>query len=228
MCARAQLCSHACAQVQCTPIKKALRCGVVGGGSTIILLLCGGGSRMMYRSLVFVAGIAVQLLVAPLSCTAERRCLTEVFQPTSCSNFFGSGVEASLNPVDSNRLSSAQVSWPSLFPNSRNQSESDALSEFLDFSGLLHLDNYCSYLLHSFLCIHYFPPCNPSSTKNLMVLPCREVCELAMTECLNYVYEHYNATRPEHLNCTNFPVRAHACDNQASDFIVACPTPGKP
>ena len=99
-----------------------------------------------------------------------------------------------------------------------------ALGEFLSFSQLLELNNYCSYLAHIFLCLHYFPPCAPGQPVPILVLPCRQLCEEAWEECLDYIYYSIlNTTAPEHLECTNFPIEA----NETDDFIVACPDPGK-
>ena len=183
----------------------------------------------MYWSL-FLVGVAAQLiLTAPLYCATERKCNPNVFQRT-CSNFFH-GVGASSGVEDTNRLPPASIPMPSLFPNARNLSIVDAMREFSDFDRILELDNYCSYLLHSFLCIHYFSPCDPSSEAgNPLVVPCREICVLAMGGCLDYVFDTYlNISLPEHLNCSNFPT-AESANNRSctvgDDFIVACPTPG--
>ena len=105
------------------------------------------------------------------------------------------------------------------FPNARGQMMADALEEFHSFVPLLSLNNYCSYLLHSFLCFHYFSPCIPG--KELpFVIPCRAVCEEAWRECLESVLREYNIY-PEHLNCTNFPIATPDTSN-----YVACPDPG--
>ena len=182
----------------------------------------------MFRSLFFAA-----LLVAT-DCMIKRRCLPSVPQST-CSDFFN-GVDlggASSSVSDTNSLPPVSNPWPSTFPNARNLTLMEALEEFSGYERLLCLDNYCSYLLHSFLCIHYFPPCFPDDPNSntpakdpMLVLPCREVCEVAMEECLDYVYAVYAIPRPEHLNCTNFPERENPCNKQQKDYIVACPTPG--
>ena len=110
-----------------------------------------------------------------------------------------------------------------IFPNARNLFPDEARAEFDDFYPLLSLNNYCSYLLHSFLCIHYVPPCDPTSNSTAFVVPCRAVCEEAAAECLDYVFDNYlNISRPQHLNCSNFPVE---CSN-SDDVLVACPNPG--
>ncbi|CAI8057761.1 hypothetical protein GBAR_LOCUS31462, partial [Geodia barretti] len=174
-----------------------------------------------YRPLFFV-GIAAQIiLAAPPDFTGERICKIDVFERT-CSKFFNCA-GASVSTI------------PSAFPNARNQSYPQALREFVHFYPiLLDFDSYCSYLLHSFLCIHYFPPCTPEvppddsspdpsaePKKIPLVVPCRGLCELATSECLDHVYETYpNLSRPEHLICTNFP-----SETQNTDFIVACPKP---
>ena len=141
----------------------------------------------------------------------ERRCLN-VYQP-ECATFFNGGVQT-------NAVGSASL-WPSTFPNARNLSLAHAMGEFDDFQILLSVDNYCSYLLHSFLCIHYFPPCNPDTERPMMVVPCRAICEEAMAECLDKVYTIFS--RPKHMECRNFPV----ADGMDDNVIVACPTPGK-
>lgn len=101
-----------------------------------------------------------------------------------------------------------------LFPNSRGLSMSQAVSEFGEFLPLLELNNYCSHVLHSFLCYHYFPPC--VSDDHPLLLPCREVCEVAWSECLDIAYQMLGIPPPEHLNCANFPIK----DN------IVCPDSG--
>ena len=140
----------------------------------------------------------------------QRQCLpTYAYQ---CANFFSGG----------NGFASSELFQYSVFPNARDLPLTDAIREFGDFNPLLILNNYCSYLLHSFLCIHYFPPCDPTSNHVKLVVPCRAVCEEAMLQCLNFVYDHYNIPSPPHLNCTNFPLES----SDLADVIVACPTPG--
>ena len=114
--------------------------------------------------------------------------------------------------------------WYSTFPSKRGLFLPEALTQFGNFEALLSLNNYCSYILHIFLCLHYFPPCDPTrppdSEELPTVLPCRAICEEAWSECLNFVYHHHNIPRPEHLNCSNFPVAF-----EPSDFL-ACPNLG--
>ena len=143
--------------------------------------------------------------------TIERQCL-RTYQ-RECSSFIR-GTEVA--PSESFQYS--------IFPNARNLLLIDALKEIGDFTPLFCLNNYCSYLLHSFLCIHYFSPCDPESNNDVLVVPCRAVCEEASAECLDYVFNDYlNISRPQHLNCTNFPVEF----SDSEDVIVACPSPSK-
>ena len=147
--------------------------------------------------------------IIPLAnCLPERSCL-EVRQDYCASFFNGRDAEAPYSPSSF---------WPSTFPNAINFTLPEALIGFSTFKVLLDLDNYCSYLLHSFLCMHFFPPCLPDKR---LIVPCRRVCEEAMEECLNYVYEEYlNVSTPWHLECSNFPV-------EETDWVViACPSPG--
>ena len=142
----------------------------------------------------------------------ERQCL--LTYPKECSSFFR-GTEVA---------PSGSLQQYSIFPNARNLLLTDALREFGDFNRLLSLNNYCSYLLYSFLCIHYFSPCDPESNSNVFVVPCRAMCEEAAVECLDYVFNDYlNISRPHHLNCANFPVESSDSEND----LVACPSPGK-
>ena len=120
------------------------------------------------------------LIVVPVQCAIlfERQC--QWISQSECATFFN-GTE----------LTSEAPMWYATFPNARHLSLKDALTEFGHFYPLFSLNNYCSYLLHVFLCIHYFPPCNPALNCKEIVMPCRAVCEEAMAECLDYVYEHY-------------------------------------
>ena len=173
----------------------------------------------MFPSLLFIGCAA---LLVPADCAVERSCVS--VPQSTCSRFFRS-VEA-----DPSAGTPAQtpLRWPSTFPNARNLDLLGALREFSHFIRLLRLDNYCSYLLHSFLCMHYFPPCDPSATSHPMVVPCRELCEVAMDECLiDYVLDYYCISRPQHLNCTTFPERGDPCDMEQMEFIIACPDPGR-
>ena len=164
------------------------------------------------KIIFYFAAISSALLAIAGTPVIERQCL-HTYQK-ECVTFFN-GKEVA--PSESFQYS--------LFPNARNLSLVDALGEFNDFYLLLSLNNYCSYLLHSFLCIHYFSPCDPESNSKVFVVPCRAVCEEAAVECrLDYVLDHYvNIPRPQHLNCANFPVESSDSDD---DVIVACPSPG--
>ena len=147
---------------------------------------------------------SVLLSMVTVQCAIERYC-RPIYQP-QCATFFN-GTELAYE---------APIIWYTAAP------LTDTLSQFNDFTQLLSLNNYCSYLLHVFLCIHYFPPCNPALNCKEIVVPCRALCEEVMAECLDYVYDHYNIARPEHLNCVNFPV--NSSDDQY--IMVACPNPG--
>ena len=149
------------------------------------------------------------LMALSVTCVLERQCL-QITQP-QCANFFYGNQHGDTEP-----------SLHSTFPNVRNLQVLQALHEFANFNSLLYMNNYCSYLLHSFLCIHYFPPCHPNDAERPMVVPCRSVCEEAMAECLDRVYVTYNISRPEHLECENFPV----VGTEDCEYIVACPAPG--
>ena len=159
----------------------------------------------------FVAISSALLAGAPVLCSIQRQCL-QTYQKECVTFFKGKEVAPS------------ESLQHSIFPNARNLSLVDALGEFNDFYRLLSLNNYCSYLLHSFLCIHYFSPCDPTrSNGEVFVVPCRAVCEEATVECrLDYVYDHLDISRPQHLNCANFPVES----SESGDVIVACPSPG--
>ena len=150
------------------------------------------------------------LIVVPVKCS---KCV-EVYQ-RECAHFFN-GVGNTSNVAVTSALP-----WPSAFPNARGLFLTQVLREFESYRQLLSFDNYCSHLLHTFLCLHYFPPCvpTPAGGKPLPpVVPCRGLCEEAWSECLDFVYSHYELAPPEHLRCDNFP-------ESATDF-VACPTPG--
>ena len=112
-------------------------------------------------------------------------------------------VEEELNPGESQCARHFNFSFYGMFPTNRHLSMRQAVSEFAAFLPLLKLNNYCSHVLHSFLCYHYFPPCAKAS--HPAYLPCREVCEVAWDECLDLAYQMYSIPPPEHLNCTNFP-----------------------
>lgn len=156
------------------------------------------------------------LIAVPVKCAPKSKCL-DIYQ-RNCAQFF--------NGVQEQNVSNVSPSlWPSTFPNARGLFLTEALREFESYRQLLSLDNYCSHLLHTFLCLHYFPPCNPMrppGSKPLPpVVPCRALCDEAWTECLDFVFSHYELPRPEHLSCENFPN-----ESAISDF-VACPTPGE-
>lgn len=109
-----------------------------------------------------------------------------------------------------------------VFP-TRKLSMSQAVSEFGNFLPLLELNNYCSHVLHSFLCYHYFSPClrlgRIDEKEYTAFFPCRELCELAWSECLNTTFQHLSIPPPEHLNCQNFP-------SKYTNSNIVCPDPG--
>lgn len=153
--------------------------------------------------LVLCAGLAATITApAPAPSIVRKECLL---------------VEDKLNPGESQCARHFNFSFNGMFPNSRDLSMPQAVSEFSAFLPLLELNNYCSHVLHSFLCYHYFPPCAPES--HPAYLPCREVCEVAWKECLDLTYQMYSIPPPEHLNCTNFPSK------YTSNYTV-CPDSG--
>ena len=97
--------------------------------------------------------------------------------------------------------------WYARSPNLRGLNMSHSLEEFLDFSWLLEMDNYCSKMLRTLLCLHYFPPCSPNSSPAVLVQPCREVCREAAEACLPIAraLRGDSIIIPHHLNCANFP-----------------------
>lgn len=152
------------------------------------------------------------LITVPVKCAPNSKCV-DVYQ-RECAQFFN-GVEGQNT---SNVAVTSTSLWPSTFPNARGLFLTQVLREFQSYRELLSFDNYCSHLLHTFLCFHYFPPCIPSKPLD-SVVPCRALCEEAWSECLDFVYSHYELPRPEHLSCDNIPV-------PATPDLVACPTPG--
>ena len=175
---------------------------------------------------------ALLLFAGSADCVDERRCVEDVRQ-ASCSRFFSGAVSighagSSSSSGSGNSFPPTQAPWSSTFPNARNLTLVEALIEFRAYEKLLSVSNYCSYLLHSFLCIHYFPPCDPTAvSKSPLVVPCRQLCELATEECLDYVFDKYNISRPEHLNCSHFPERDTECTSAEKEVVLtACPTPG--
>ena len=122
------------------------------------------------KIIFYFAAISSALLAMAGTPVIERQCL-QTYQK-ECVTFFN-GKEVA--PSESLQYS--------IFPNARNLSLVDTLTEFNDFYLPLSLNNYCSYLLHSFLCIHYFSPCDPESNSKVFVVPCRAVCEEAAVEC---------------------------------------------
>ena len=96
--------------------------------------------------------------------------------------------------------------WYATFPNARGLGLNHALKEFSDFSRLLEMENYCSQMLYTLLCFHYFPPCSLPNNPGLVVQPCQEVCREATEACLPIARAMSgDAVRiPNHLDCTNF------------------------
>ena len=140
------------------------------------------------------------LLAATIGCISagnHRPTNCEVVKEKVCSNYFNK-------------------TFCSHFPTStRDLSMEDTISEFSHFLRLLNLDNYCSYLLHTFLCYYYYPVCTLAENP---LLPCRELCEEVFDECLTKIYKTWRISPPEHLNCSRFPT-ALSCP-------TICPPPG--
>ena len=173
-------------------------------------------TEMFVKALLLCLCTAWSAASTTLPPLLERKCLN--ISQIECAAFF--------NGVETSNVGSEISLWPTTFPNARNLSLVDALLEFSGFNALFSRlnKNYCSYLLHSFLCIHYFPPCSQTTKDQTpqLVVPCRAVCEDAMEECLDDLYNNYiNISRPKHLDCRNFP------DESDGSVIVACPSPGK-
>ena len=108
----------------------------------------------------------------------------------------------------------------------------DSIAEFFDFFALLYQDNYCSRMLFTLLCFHYFPPCSPARP-GVVATPCRHVCTEAMTACLPYAHALYGkmfeSAFPQYLNCSHFAeVDADnislECSVNASDESSTCST----
>ena len=177
--------------------------------------------------LIFTAFVVLYGELASCCRSSYGNCL-EV-EENACSRYF-SGEEGS-------GMTSALFQW-SVSPANRGLSHKETLRELEDYRILLERDNYCSYVLHSFLCFHYFSPCLPSvyslpptslptRPDPQVTIPCREICEEAWSECLNEVFDTSslkNVTHPEHLNCSRFP---SAADDSYRGCTVVCPTPGK-
>ena len=130
--------------------------------------------------------------------------------------------------------------WYATFPNARGLSLSHSLREFSDFSWLMEMDNYCSRMLYTLLCFHYFPPCSLPSDPGLVVQPCREVCREATEACLPIARALRGdaVSIPYHLDCANFVEYNHRsaryyrhggrADNTAAgsltpNVVLACP-----
>ena len=141
----------------------------------------------------------VILLAATIGCiSAGNICQTNcvVVKENICSNYFNGNL-------------------CSYFPTStRDLSMKETISEFSHFLPLLKLDNYCSYLLHTVLCYHYYPAC----TAQNHLLPCRGLCEEVFDECLTKIYKSWKISAPDHLNCSRFP--------SALSCPTICPPPG--
>lgn len=130
--------------------------------------------------------------------------------------------------------------WYATFPNARGLGLTHSLREFSDFMRLLEMDNYCSLMLYSLLCFHYFPPCSPPNSPAFVVEPCQEVCREATEACLP-IARAINGDAvniPNHLDCANFAEYGHRraryyypggrADNTATrslspNVVLACP-----
>ena len=99
------------------------------------------------KSLLFYCTIwsIVQLIhLATSHAQPARSCVNIPLQP--CADLFGGGY--------------------TIFPNARELTFEAALGEFLSFSDLLALDNYCSYLANIFLLHTLFPTVCSRTTSN--------------------------------------------------------------
>ena len=134
-----------------------------------------------------------------------------------------------------------ETTWYATFPNARGLGLAHSLKEFSDFTRLLEMGNYCSLMLHTLLCFHYFPPCSPPNNPGLVVQPCQEVCREATEACLPIARAMSGdaVSIPNHLDCVNFAEYSHhrtryynhasRADNTASgtvispNVVLACP-----
>ncbi len=96
------------------------------------------------------------------------------------------------------------VSWENAsFPNLRGHStQVEANQELSDFLPLVM--RQCSNAIVQFLCSVYAPFCTNQEVQDLVLKPCRGVCEYVRAGCEPVLME-YGLPWPEHLNCTNFP-----------------------
>lgn len=129
--------------------------------------------------------------------------------------------------------------WYARFPNTRGLSLDRSLKEFSDFTWLLEQNNYCSHMLYTLLCFHYFPPCSPLNGPELIAQPCQEVCREATEACLPIAKAIHGdfVNIPHHLDCANFKSAAHGpgsvqyehrVENELASptdptVVVACP-----
>ena len=87
------------------------------------------------------------------------------------------------------------------FPNDRFSSQSRAKIQFSQFENLIRTN--CSPYLVTFLCSRYFPPCNPSWHNIKYILPCRELCQKARSDC-EPILQQYGAKWSQELSCNGF------------------------
>lgn len=134
----------------------------------------------------------------------------------SCASFFNMGEEDL---------------WYARFPNARGLSLNRSLKEFTDFSWLLSQNNYCSRMLYTLLCFHYFSPCTPSlGNPDIVAQPCREICNEATEACVPIARAKHGdgLSIPGHLECTNFEQGNDGAGNRVtgsahSTVVLACP-----
>ena len=94
--------------------------------------------------------------------------------------------------------------WYGRFPNAAGLNKDDSVANFFNFFALLYQDNYCSHVLHTLLCTHYFPPCSPDCPDR-WVTPSRQLCAEAVEACQPYARILYGREfESDFLNCTSF------------------------
>lgn len=90
------------------------------------------------------------------------------------------------------------------FPNIYGHRSQDEVSEFLQNSRLLELNQLnCSTYINIFICSAVYPLCYPKLFQR--VEPCRELCEAVRDGCADRLFHSFSMQWPSPLECDRFP-----------------------
>lgn len=119
-----------------------------------------------------------------------------------------------LNCSSHNSMTMLGTPTSSYLPNFRGHtSQGEAAAELDDFFSLVN--SGCSPVIRQFLCTYYLPFCGQlaSTGEIFRIRPCQSLCEMARSNCSEFLEQNSGITWPVFLNCSldTFPCGEKSC-----------------